>query len=237
MKGTKTASSGLAIGLAVLTAACAGTSEKDSLKNVDSLVARIERVHVEAELSRETIRQAVGLLQVIVDPEFDGDPVVAYADFVASVERSEKQADVFRGLIDPMRGSAEKVFDQWAADLDVFTSPGMRTRSQERLVETRNRFQAVISSVEPTADSFDTFNQTLRDHVLFLQHDFNPAAVKAIGGEVKSLGQLSSRLDKNLNVCMKATIAYVRSTALPGEMVVQEAEPVAAPEENLEPRD
>jgi len=186
---------------------------------VDKLVARIERVHVESELSKQRVKTAVDLLQVIVSPEFAGDPILAYADFVAAVERSEQQAEVFRDQISPMKSSANKVYDQWQEDLGVFTNPGMRARSQERLAETRARFDAIVASVEPTADAFDTFNDTLRDHVLFLEHDFNPAAVTAIGGEVRSLSEHSTALGSSLDVCMATTQAYVRSTALPGELV------------------
>jgi hypothetical protein len=209
--------------------ACMSTNEKDSLEEVDNLVARVERIYVESELVRERAREAVDTLHKIVAPDFEGDPVAAYGEFVDAVERSEAQAAVFSDCIDPMKDSAASVFGQWETDINIFTSAVMRARSEERLQETRGRFEEVVASIDPTATSLGEFNAALRDHVLFLEHDFNPAAVAAIGGEVTSLTEHAEVLDTNLESCLVTTLAYVRSTALPGELVGAQAQ-TASPE-------
>ena len=219
-----------AVALALVASSCASTSEKDSLKEVDSLVARIERVHVESELSKGRVREAVDLLHAITAPDFVGDPVLAYGEFVDALERSEKQAEVLSDQVGPMKESADKVFSKWAEDLAVFTNPNMRARSKERLEATRARFQAIVSSVDPAVETFELFNSALRDHALFLEHDYNPAAVAAIGGEVASVTDQARRLDSNLDVCLATTLAYVQSTALPGELVTQTESQVESPE-------
>jgi len=222
----------VAASVALLTS-CAGTSEADSLKEVDTLVSRIERVHVESELAKQRVREAVDLLHFIVGPEFSGDPVLAYGDFVAAVERSEEQETVLRSSVSSMKASATSVFSSWSEGLAVFANPNMRARSEERLRETRERYGAITASADPALDSMETLNASLRDHVLFLEHDFNPYAVAALGGEVGSVTEHASRLDANLDVCLAATLAYVQSTALPGELVVSQgpAEPEPVQEE------
>jgi len=208
--------------LAGLGASCAGTSEKDSLQEVDNLVAHIERVHVESELARERVRGIVG-------KDFAGDPVQAYGEFVAAVEASEEQVEILRDCIGPMKSSADSVFGQWEKDIDVFTNPGMRARSAERLQQTRGRYDEIVARVDPASETLVVFNQSLRDHVLFLEHDFNPAAVRALSVEVNALTQNAKLLDRDLQKCLTATLAYVRSTALPGELEVAQAKKSAAP--------
>lgn len=82
--------------------ACA-TQQASSLAKVDDLVSWIERVHVDSELAREQARQAIMVLRDMTSPEFRGDVVMAYGEFVAAVERSEKQAASLQKSFDGMR--------------------------------------------------------------------------------------------------------------------------------------
>ena len=141
----------------------------------------------------------------------------------------KKDLEIFGECVEPMKESATAVFGQWEADIDIFTNPSMRARSAERLAETRGRYDAIASSVDSTSPTFESFNLNLRDHVLFLEHDFNPAAVTAIGGEVVSLTEQAGDLDGSLKSCLTTTLAYVRSTALPGELEVAQASKSATP--------
>jgi hypothetical protein len=61
-------------------------------------------------------------------------------------------------------------------------------------------------------------NRTLRDHALFLNHDFNAAAVTELEGEVDGLMKHASQLDKRFDATLKAAKRYIRSTALRGQV-------------------
>lgn len=188
------------------------------LDKVDALLDRIERVHVESELSKQTSQGAMTALRAICDPDFEGEALVAYEDFVKAIDDSEKQADKLRSSIGPMKKTAEGVFAAWASDLEGFGSAEMRQRSQLRLEETRRRYEAIATSVDPALWAYDALNHDLRDHALFLSHDFNSAAIADLANEVESLSNDSNELGKRLDKCLAAAEEYVRSSALRGQL-------------------
>ena len=197
---------------------------EEGLEQVDDLLSRIELVHVEAELARESMHGAMGALQTLASPKFKGDPMVAYADFVEAVERSEDQAEALTDSLKPMKKAADSFFEQWADDLTTFSSLQMRQRAQQRLEATRKRYDAIVMSLEPTATAYEAFNVQLQDHVLFLGNDFNMAAVSALGPEVSALTDQSERLDKRFAISLRAAQQYVRTSAMPGQVAVPQDE-------------
>jgi hypothetical protein len=200
--------------LAVLAAACSSPSKHSaSLKQADDIVGRVERVHVECELSRDAVREAIGWLHAIVTGDYEGDPVTAYAGFMQALESSEKHAEALRGYVGPMRHAAQPFFDRWSTDLNAFTNAGMRRRSQARLTEARKRYDAVVAAVEPVQTGFDAFNLGLRDVALFLSHDFN--AAPGLKKDARVLTRMSEDVQRGLETTRMAAQAYVQAAALP----------------------
>jgi hypothetical protein len=110
----------------------------------------------------------------------------------------------------------------------------MRDHSQLRLEETRERYEAIVSSAEPAMWAYEAENRSLRDHALFLGHDFNATAVSELEGQVEGLLKHASQLDKRFDAVLKAAKRYVRSTALRGQI---EGEEAPAGDEEAEPAD
>jgi len=181
---------------------------------VNDLVSWIDRVYVEAEMSKEAAHAALDGLDVIVEADY-ADPVVAYQEFVDSIEASEKQAESLRDVYEPMQDAAEKLFKQWSKDLEEFSSLSMRQRSQSRLLKTRQRYDMIVAAVEPALMSYDQLNQSLRDHALFLGHDLNPEAVTTIEADAEELGKQVEALDAQFDTCLEASQTYTVATALP----------------------
>lgn len=210
----------LALPTAVLLSSCAAFMKKeDSLNQVDQLVTRIERVYVECEIANERAYEALGALQTVVAPEFEGDAALAFEQLVEAVERSEKQAKKLGSSVDPMQDTGESFFEQWTVDLDKFASMTMRKRSESRLNETRERFDNILNAVLPAREALDTFNLSLRDHLLFLGNDFNPDSLSEIVAEVDGLADHAELLSGELERCMVAARDYTQASGLPVERV------------------
>ena len=146
--------------------------KRDGLVRVDELLEKIEQVHVETEVSKESVRESMRTLRTLVAPDFGGDALESYESFVKAIEKSEGQAAALRKSVEPMEKTAEQVFADWAKSLESFSNAEMRERSQLRLENTRERYEAIVSAVEPAQWAYDALNRTLRDHALFLSHDF-----------------------------------------------------------------
>jgi len=196
-------------------AGCGIFSEKRSgPAQAGDLVGSIERVYVESEVSKDKILEAIATLEAIASSEFRRDAVAAHAALLQAIEHSEKQAKKLRENVEPMKDAAGPFFKQWSSDLDAFASKELRNRSEARLEATRERYAAVVAAVDPMQAAYDEFNKGLRDHALFLSHDFNPAAIAAIQGDVERLSSQAKELDAKLGACLDAARAYVDASAL-----------------------
>jgi hypothetical protein len=220
-----------AVALLTVVPSCAFVSEllgeKSGPADANALVRAVEKAQVEMEASRQKMLAAVQGLQKITEPDFQGDAVSAHKELEALIERSEDQADDLRASISNMHDASAPVFEQWQRDLEAFTNPEMRQRSQARLTAARERYDAVIAAVEPALAGFDAVNHTLQDHALFLSHDLNPTAVSVIQDDVRALAKEAADLDATFNSGRAAARAYVESSALPS------ATPRATPDKPL----
>ncbi len=202
--------------LAVLAACASGSNRESAPVQVDEMVTWIERVHIEAERSRDAVADAFERLNVLAAGRFDKDPApVLFARFVQSIDVAEQQAKRFREVVGPMLTSAKPVFQQWQQDVATISSDRLRQRSEMRYQVAKERYDAIEQSAVPSQDMFDGFVRALRDHATFLAHDLNAGALDDIQEEVKSVAQTALQLDHNMESTMAAARAYVEQSALP----------------------
>lgn len=190
-----------------------GMKQKGGLERVDELLSHVERVQVEATVSKDRAQSALESLRRLVAPEFKGEPVVAHEELVAAVELSADQAKALQASVRPLRKTGESVFARWTADLESFGNLAMRQRSQERLEETRRRYDAILAAAVAAQLAYDSFNGDLADHALFLEHDFNATSVALMSQELDGLRSRGKELAKRLDACAAACLAYVEFSA------------------------
>ena len=205
------------VGASAVFTSCASTKQSVGLENVDSLVSRVEQVHLETELAKQSVYAAIVSLGPLFAEDFTGDATEAFEAFAQATEVAEKQANELRAHISPMRNSAIAVFDRWDKSLEDFSSDGMRQRSADRLEATRDRFAEVQEASVLAQEQFDALNGQLRDTVLFLGHDFNSASVAEIEEDAYALRDEARSLGKVFDSCMDAAAEYVEKSALRGQ--------------------
>jgi len=201
---------------------------------VNDLNSSIERVYVDAELARSTVKDAVAALEGIAGGELGQDPAATYAAFIERLEQSEHQAEQLRDSIDPMDANAKRVFKQWATDLREFTSPSLLKRSEARMEATQERYNKVSESAERAHEALVTVNKAMRDHALFLGHDLNAESLEAVKGDVAEMAKDAGELDGALERCMESAQSYVSASAVQVAEPEQAATTVASDDEGEE---
>lgn len=212
----------LAVPVLIACASCAGVKNLLSTSNsgeatfvqVDDLMSRIERIHVDCELARQNIAASTDALRVMVDPEFRGDPQLAHGDLVAALELSERQAEDLQSDYNRMTASAKRVFAQWEKNLQEFSSDSMREHSAVRMEATRARYETVLATVGPAMELYRGFNATLRDHTLYLGTDFNDESVVLVEREIRVLFREAEALRADFIHCLEACQNYVRKATV-----------------------
>ncbi len=192
--------------------------QKNTLSQVDQLLASIERVQAESAVSKERSHAALDQLVQLARPEFEGDAAQAYADYVEAIGASQQQAAKLRDSVEPMKDAAGDVFQQWTKDLEAMHNTRLRSQSRARMDETRKRYEAVVSASAAAQASLEAFNADLHDHALFLGHDFNREAVAAITGEVAALAERAKDLDQRFDACGSAARRYIEAAGLHGQV-------------------
>lgn len=215
-----------AAALALTLGASCSSSIKQSvaIESVDSLVSRVEHVHLEAELAKQSVYETLISLGPLMAPEFKGDAAAAMDRFAEATAACEAQAEDLRQAIKPMRASADTVFTTWTKSLDDFTSPRMRDRSQRRLDATKQRFADVQEAAMASQESLDALVVQFRDMVLYLGHDFNAGAVAEIREDALTIRDASRGLGTSLDRCMDAAAIYVENSALRGQVEAEVTE-------------
>lgn len=193
-----------------------GDPESETLRRVNDLHDRIERVHVETELSMESMHTALRSLEGMVSPAFQGDALSAFGELERALESSEDQARTLASAVKAMQDSASAVFDPWAADLERFSNAEMRRRSQLRLEATHQRYEAIAAAVKPALWQYSAVNSALRDCIVFLGFDLNSASLGAIRDDLAALQREAAELDLEFEATLDAAEDYLRSAALPG---------------------
>lgn len=196
--------------------------KKGGPKKVEDLLGWVERVYVDTELAKQEMGTAVTRLQKLVRPGFEEDVVRAYQQLASAVERSEVQGKKLNKSVRAMQEASRPVFAQWRDNLDKFSSTGMRQRSQQRLRETEDRYQAIDKLVGPAAKTYLGLNKNLKDSTLFLQNDINEAALETIRPDVQALIDVATALDERFSETLQAAQAYIDAAALPGRRVDDE---------------
>ncbi len=200
----------------MLSGCASGASQQNAPVQVEELVSWIERVHVEAERSRQAIGDSFDRLSKLASGNFAKESAaVSYARFVQSIDAADEQARRFRETVAPMVAAGEPVFREWQKSAAAFTSERMRQISELRYAVTKERYDAITKAVVPAQTQFDAYVKALRDHATFLAHDLNASALDDIQDEVKIVATNARDLDRLMESSLAASRAYVENAAPP----------------------
>jgi hypothetical protein len=192
----------------------------------------VERVHVEAELSKQRVQATSDLMTSLVASNPKGDPSAAFGEFQRAIQESESQAEKLHGTLRALQNAATPVFENWNEDLLAISNLQLRRRSQARYDMTWQRYQSLVSQSKSAAAGYDSFNQQARDLSFFLRHDFNAASLAEVRSDARGISDLALELDGRFNRCLDSARDYLAAsaTATTMEPVVGEpAEPAQPP--------
>jgi hypothetical protein len=208
-------------------AGCASQSSGGAgVAKVGDFVTWVERVHVETELAMQRTQAATASMQAIVGGQSRGDPVTAFKEFTGSLGESEKQASTLTDAVRAMRSAAQKVFDQWNADLLLIESAQMRARSEQRMDAAWKRYQALLAAARAADNGATAFHKGMRDLSLFLGNDLNASSIADIREDANGIAKLADDLDGRYRRSLEAARDYLATAALAN---AEESQPQPAP--------
>jgi hypothetical protein len=208
----------------VLVTACASSEPSGTLMEVADFGTTIQHVQADSDAANEKVGQVAGRFGALVHFDFEHDAHAAFKEFHASQEASLAALAKLKGDVATMKSASVPFFKKWQADLDRFESTELRLRSQQRMTETRRRFDAIVASAEATEHTFEGFNSKMRDY-----------SCAALRGDEARMKDETAALEQGFEKCSQSARDYVQTSALPSASSSTPAEDKTA-SRNTRPR-
>jgi hypothetical protein len=206
MKPARTALvAALALGLAAPLAACSSiyysTWEMLGKEKRDLLRSALTSMVDDQKEAGETFVSALDRVKALTG--FQGGDLEAEYDRLKSAyddaDASAKRIDSRIGEIEDVSGD---LFEEWDREIGTMQSPELKSQSRRKLDETKARYERAHASMIESRSRMQPALTLLNDHVLFLKHNLNAAAVgsltQSMGGIERSIADLQRSLEASI---------------------------------------
>lgn len=185
-------------------------AEQVGIHKRDILVDRVEDSRDAQQEAEQQFQSALEQFSVLVN--FDGgDLQDVYEDLDAEYEDSVAAADQVRERIDAVEHVANALFEEWADELEEYSNARLKSESQRQLRETRQRYDAMISTMRLAESRMDPVLAALKDNVLFLKHNLNAQAIASLKTEFRAIEQDVESLLDQMRKAIASSDAFIDS--------------------------
>ncbi len=193
---------GYLLALALLIAGCdtvyMGAMEKMGYAKRDILSSRVKAARNAQEDAKKEIQTALEQFGSVVSYQ-GGDLEAVYKKLNGELQDSEDKADAVRKRIKDVESVADALFSEWKQELGQYTNQSLRRQSEEKLTQTKARYNDMIAAMKRAEQRIDPVLKPLRDQVLYLKHNLNARALSAIKGELAKVDSQVDQLVKDMN--------------------------------------
>lgn len=152
----------------------------------DLLRSNVKAVQKEQREVADDFEDALDRLRGLYDVDADGLEKV-YDKLKGDFDDAEGRAEDVHERIGKINSIAEDLFDEWEEEIGEISNPGYRSKSRQKLNETKEKYAGLSASLEKSEASMEPVLIQLEDNVLFLKHNLNAAAIGGLRAEVANI--------------------------------------------------
>lgn len=190
-----------------------GAMEKAGYAKRDILVSRVEKAQEAQGEAKEQFADALQSFLAVTKVD-GGELRKKYDELHSQLQRSETRAKAVHDRIAAIDAVATALFEEWGNELGLYTNPELRTQSQQQLAATRIRYADLMSAMRRAAARMEPVLVTFRDQVLFLKHNLNAQALRALDATSRSLQGDISTLIAEMEKSMREADSFIRELKL-----------------------
>ena len=184
--------------------------ESFGIEKRDILSTRVERAATAQDDAREQFATALDQFRATVEIE-GGDLERAYNRLDREFQRSQARASDVSDRIDAVKHVAEALFDEWEDELDLYTDPALKRRSEDILRDTRQRYQRMMTAMRRAETSMAPVLSVFQDQVLFLKHNLNSLALATVRDELADIEQATNELITAMNQAISEARSFIEA--------------------------
>lgn len=183
--------------------------EKFGVHKRDLLRKNVEGAKKDQEKAAEGFKDAMTRLKEIY--KFSGGDLEKFYDNLKSDhETASSRAAAVRERIDTIKQVSTDLFTEWEAEITSITTPDLAFKSQQKLRDTRKRYEAFIFALERSEASMKPVLSRLNDHVLYLKHNLNAQAVVSLAKESIDVEAEIQKLIRDMNASVVQAEAFIQ---------------------------
>jgi len=142
-----------------------------------------------------------------------GELEAQYSKLNAELERCQEDAQAVADRIDSVESVGEALFKEWEAELDQYTSQDLRRASEDKLRQTRVKYDQLIGAMRKAEGKMAPVLAAFNDHVLYLKHNLNARAIASLEDEAESLEGDVAQLVAEMQASIDEADAFISAMA------------------------
>jgi paraquat-inducible protein B len=169
----------------------------------------IQKTSKEQEEASEQFKDVLTQIKEIYG--FDGGELEdAYNNLKSGYEDSETRAEDVRDRIKKVERIASDLFAEWEQEIEEISNPDFRSKSRERLSETRRRYSRLHQAMVTAEQRMDPVLQQVKDYVLYLKHNLNAQAIGSLRREVEDIEDDVDALIRDMNKSIQEAESFLK---------------------------
>jgi chromosome segregation ATPase len=186
------------------------TMEKFGYEKRDLLKRAVVKARDEQKEAQTEFKDALTRMKELY--AFDGGNLEkTYSKLKSDLDRCSSQAGDVRKRITDMDQVARDLFAEWEKEIGQFSNPTFASDSRRKLTETRARYQQLSSSLESAEATMEPVLKSLSEHVLYLKHNLNAAAIASMKGEATQINGQIDLLIRQMNNSIAEADAFIKT--------------------------
>ena len=184
--------------------------EKLGVEKRDILVDRVEDARDSQTEAQAEFASALAEFSALIN--FDGGELESvYHTLSSQFDDAQTAADDVSARISKVQSVADALFEEWQAELALYTNPNLKRDSQRKLHDTKAQYKAMLRAMRKVESSMPPVLNALQNNVLYLKHNLNANAVGALQGELSSIQSDVGSLIDEMNAAIKQSDRFIAS--------------------------
>lgn len=176
----------------------------------DLLKKHVAAARDDQQKASEQFKDALTKLKEVY--QFDGGKLEqAYRELDSQYQDADSRAKTVRKRVGEVEKVGLDLFAEWEKEIGQITTPSLAEGSRRQLRETRARFDQMLEALKKAAHSMDPVLTKLHDHVLYLKHNLNAAAIASLRGEATGIQTEISNLIADMNASIAKADEFIKA--------------------------
>ncbi|MBP7589118.1 MAG: DUF2959 family protein [Thermoanaerobaculia bacterium] len=188
----------------ILTGQPPGVRQTERLaKKADAMIDDVEKLQTQVRATLTAQRNLVfGAAADLRKP---------YRALDREIGRTGDRREAVRRSADQAKAESTDYFRAWAGSLPLIEDDDLRGRSEERLRDSRARFDGIVEAGRRAAQAYEPFLGRLRDQWNYLGHDLNPSGIESLRPDAQKLAEEGDLLLAEIDDSLRQAREYVAS--------------------------